>query len=110
MKRWFAIPLIVMLLLLAGCQKATEEPKAGETETPVTIAATAIPPTETPAPVLQSISPANASFIHTSANLQYPFPYRLQWSPDGNRFAAASNEGFRVYDAVSLEVLNDIQI
>ena len=110
MKRWFAIPLIVMLLLLAGCQKATEEPKAGETETPVTTAATASPPTETPAPVLQPISPANASFIHTSANLQYPFPYRLQWSPDGNRFAAASNEGFRVYDAVNLEVLNDIQI
>jgi len=110
MKRWFAIPLIVMLLLLAGCKKATEESKAGETETPVTASTTASPPTETPAPVLQPISPVSANFIHTSASLQYPLPYRLQWSPDGNRFAAASNEGFRVYDAYSLEVLNDIQI
>ncbi len=110
MKRWFAISLIVMLLLMAGCKPTTEEPKTGETETPVPAAATDSPPTGTPAPVLQPISPVSASFIHTSASLQYPLPYRLQWSPDGNRFAAASNEGFRVYDAFSLEILNDIQI
>jgi WD40 repeat protein len=110
MKRWFAIPLIIMLLLLAGCKKATEEPKAADTETPVPVSTTISPPTNTPAPVLQAISPDNASFIHTSASLQYPFPYWLQWSPDGNRFAASSGGGFRVYDAFNLEVLNDIQI
>ncbi len=110
MKRWFTIPLIVMLLLLSGCKKATEEPKVADTVTPIPVSTTVTPPTITPAPVLQAISPANASFIHTRASLQYPLPYRLQWSSDGNRFAAASSEGFRVYDTSSLEILNDIQI
>ena len=110
MKRWFAIPLIIMLLFLAGCKKAAEGPKAADTETPMPVSTTAIPPTNTPAPVLPAISPDNASFIHTSASLQYPFPCWLQWSPDGSCFAVSSGGGFRVYDAFSLEVLNDIQI
>ncbi len=110
MKRLQNFILIIALIFLAGCKTSAGEQK--DIETPVPTSApiaenTPLPPTQ---PASQVISISNASYLHTVKNLQYPIPYRLQWSMDGKRFVVGSNDGFRVYDTETLQILNDIQI
>lgn len=110
MKRLQNFILIIALIFLAGCKTPAGVQK--DIETPIATVApiaedTPVPPTP---PARQGISLSNASFLHTVKSLQYPIPFRLQWSQDGKRFAVGSNDGFRVYDSETLEILNDIQI
>ena len=102
MKRWFAIPLIVLLLFLAGCKKATEGPKAADTETPVPVSTTVSPPTNTPAPVLQVISASQCELHTHQRKPAIPLPILAAVEPGWKPFCSIFRRGLQGYDAFSL--------
>ncbi len=105
MKKRRIFLLVLLIILLAACKTTTDEPKQIEIQSAAPEIIETDLPVETPVPAAQVISISNASYIHSTARLTYPIPYRVMWSPDSSRFAVGSNDGFRVFDAVSLECI-----
>jgi WD40 repeat protein len=107
MKQWRLILGVILVILVSGCKPADGDKKQVETELPATEVSV---PIESPTPLPAVISVSNAGYLRTVSQVQFPNPYHLEWSADGSRFAVASSEGFQIFDANSLKVLNNIQI
>lgn len=107
MKQWRVILEIILIILISGCTPVKENSKQVETQPPATEVSV---PVESPTPSPAVISVSNAGYLRTVSQVQFLNPYRLQWSADGKRFAVGSSQGFQVFDASSLKILNNIQI